>query len=399
MNSSTLSGRTVLLILVGVGCGLLLLAEIVARQQDYLVNNDFFTFWLGGRMIASGEDPYAEQQWLANHDRYGSTWYENPIYPYPLPLTYLFIPLGLLPLRYAAVMWVWLSEIMILISTWLLMLIEKVPRQARYILPVLAGLVLWRPVQVTLRNGQLGAWLLLLIVLVIYLWNRRRWFSGGLLLALTALKPTIGLPLIGLTGLWLFVRRVWKAILGIILMIGGLFIVGWLRDPQWISKMLWIGSRKLATVWGYNPTTWGMGGVVCNNAMPCTLYVGAGLSLVLVLAALLALLRHARERKPAFVVSIIVPVVVLVTPYLWVYDQILLIVPLILIMGVGIRRGWPYLATALLFPGAAILSLLLLVLAFQLGHDSLSALLPLSVWLMVIIFGRERVMSPESRNV
>jgi hypothetical protein len=234
----------------------------------------------------------------------------------------------------------------------------------------------------------LGAWLLLPVVVAIVLWSRGHWLSGGAMLALVALKPTIGLPLIGLTGTWLIARRAWRAVVGVAIVLGGLIVLGWLRDPNWIGKMLWIGSQKLNYVWGYNPTVWGLSGMMCNNTMPCTLYAGAGLSVALGLITLFVLARQPHRYSPALVLSGLIPVVVLTTPYLWVYDQIFLLVPLVVLTSALLRQGRPYLVIVLPFLGTAILSLILFVLAFQLGRDTLTALVPLAVWICVMLFGR-----------
>ncbi len=379
-----------LLAVVGVSCIVLLaIADTMVREQDDLVNSDFFTFWLGGRLVVAGADPYAEAQWLAGHQQYGSSWFENPIYPYPLPLAILLIPLGLLPVDTAGTIWIWLSEISMLLAVGLLMVIERIPFRLPYLLPIVAGLILWRPVEITLLNGQLGAWLLLLVVIAVVLWTRERWFSGGAVIALVALKPTIGLPLIGLIGIWLIARRAWRAVLGMAIVLGGLVVAGWLRDPNWIGKMLWIGSQKLNYVWGYNPTVWGLGGMACSNTMPCTFLAGAGLSVAVGFMTLFVLLRHSRRYRPLVVVSGIIPVVLLVTPYLWVYDQILLLVSLMLLMSVFVQQGRPYLVIVSPLLGAAVLSLILFTLAFQLGRDTLTALVPLIAWALGMLMGRD----------
>ncbi|MGA7607447.1 MAG: hypothetical protein WCA79_16135, partial [Anaerolineales bacterium] len=66
-------------------------------HQDY-TNANFFFFWLAGRMMWTGQNPYNATQWLAGHDAYGATWKPNQIFPYPLPLAFLMAPLGLISL-------------------------------------------------------------------------------------------------------------------------------------------------------------------------------------------------------------------------------------------------------------------------------------------------------------
>jgi hypothetical protein len=68
------------------------------RQCDFQSSN-FTFFWLAGRMVMEGENPYDETQYLAGHETYGIKWQPNKIFPYPLPLAIFCIPLGLLSLR------------------------------------------------------------------------------------------------------------------------------------------------------------------------------------------------------------------------------------------------------------------------------------------------------------
>ena len=77
-----------------------LVAIRIINSIDYH-NNDFFTFWLAGHLVATGGNPYASAQWVAGHHEFGVTWIPNQAYVYPLPLSLLFVPLGLLSLKQA----------------------------------------------------------------------------------------------------------------------------------------------------------------------------------------------------------------------------------------------------------------------------------------------------------
>ena len=68
-------------------------------------NSNFVFFWLAGRMAVTGEDPYNEAQWLAQHEINHVTWQADPVFSYPLPLAVFLAPLGLLPLDAAYVCW------------------------------------------------------------------------------------------------------------------------------------------------------------------------------------------------------------------------------------------------------------------------------------------------------
>ncbi|HTX91189.1 MAG TPA: glycosyltransferase family 87 protein, partial [Anaerolineales bacterium] len=190
------------------------LAVRIVASIDYR-NNDFFTFWLAGHLVTQGGNPYDPAQWVAGHQAFGVTWIPNQTYVYPLPLSLLFAPLGWLSLKSAFTVWVALSELMILVALALLAFGQPGSGSGRYFLPLLIGLIFFRPTSLTLFHGQLSGALLLLLAGTIFLWEKGKWEWGSLLLPLLMLKPNIGAPLLALLGAWLLVRKRFRALLAI----------------------------------------------------------------------------------------------------------------------------------------------------------------------------------------
>ena len=182
-----------------------------------------------------------------------------------------------------------------------------------YLLPLLAGAFLFRATVVTLRNGQLGAALLLVLSLVILSWERHKWFIGGLLIAFLALKPTLGLPLLGLIGLWLLRQRKFTALAGILVTSIILFLARFLHDPGWVAKFLSFGAYKLSSNFGISPTLWGISNMVCNHNPGCGLWLGAGLIVVLLAGLIYWLLQRRSPTSPALVIILVIPVIIMVT--------------------------------------------------------------------------------------
>jgi hypothetical protein len=374
-----------LVIMVVLAIVMLWVASQIAKANAYMLNGDFFTFWLGGRMIGVGEHPYDEQLWLANHEKYGAIWIPNRAYVYPLPLTIIFAPLGILDLHQAAIAWVFLSMIMILLSVALLISLWRVEDLRHYILPVIAGAFTFRPVLVTLRNGQLGALLLFWLALVLYLWHRGRWILGGLLLPFLILKPSIGSLIVGLISIWLMIQRRWKVLVAMVASMFALAISGWLIDPAWMGEYLGIGVNKFVNVFGYSPTIWGMTHQICSENLESTIRLGSGLAIILIGLYLWVLFRFGKNLQPSLLGALGVCVSLLLTPYLWAYDQILLIVPILVIIDVLVVRDFPYLLCAsfpILMSG---FSLTLILVALKIGYDAWSGLLSL-VPLLLLIF-------------
>lgn len=349
-------------------------ADRIAAAGDDLVNGDFFTFWLAGRMVAVGENPYDQQTWVANHARFGASWIPNPTYIYPLPLAVLMSPLGSFDLGQAARIWIFLSLWMILAASTLLQWIAVGDLRLALLVPFLAGIFTFRATLVTLRNGQMGAFFLLVLVLVILAWSRERWVFGGLLLSFLALKPSFGMPLLFLVSFWLVITSQWRAIGGLLLSLLGLAVLGWIVDLGWPGKFLAAGQDKFSTNLNAFPNLIGWCYGVFDRNLPLAFSITAAIAVILIAVLLRFLWTRRQALKPAEVVSLLIPAALLLSLYLWAYDQILLIIPIIMTAGALVRLGKPYWFSASLPLLFSIGSLFLLFLAFQKGDDSWSVL-------------------------
>lgn len=355
------------------------IAVKIVNSIDYH-NNDFFTFWLAGHMVTVGGDPYSSQQWIAGHEEFGVTWIPNNAYVYPLPLSLLFAPLGLLSLKQAYIVWVAFSELMILAALVLLLFVGNGSTRLKYILiPLLVGTVFFRPTILTLFNGQISGWLLLLMAGVVYLWSKGQWEWGSLLLPLSMLKPNLGAPLIFLLGLWLLFQKRFKSIL--VILAGGLVLlsVGFLQDPHWVADYWGIGNTKLAQTFGGSPTVWGLAALTCPGHSTCALIPGSAAALLVVIGFLWLVLRSRAHLAPQTVVGLAVSVTLLVIPYTWTYDQLLLIIPITVVTLAMDRMGYGFPFTATIFLGIDFLVVVLLFFDVLMKVEILNAIVPIVV--------------------
>jgi hypothetical protein len=362
----------------------ILSAFMFATSVDHL-NGDFFTFWLAGRMNWTNQNPYLSNLWISGHHQYGASWIANDIFPYPLPLAILLAPFGLFTLNQAYVIWVILSEIFIVVSVCLFLsaFIEN-PQKIHFIFPFIAAAFIFRPTIVTISNGQLGAFLLIFLSLTIIFWINQKYWQGAIILTFLIIKPTIGVPIIFLVLVWLFFKKNYKTIK---IIIGSGFvwiIIGLLRDSQWITKFLSNGSKKFFDNMGLYPNIWGISSRFCRQESLCTFGIGSLLVIILLLITFYVL--QSKKTISAFhAISIIIPVSLLITPYIWAYDQILLIVPLMFASIMLYHYGFPYILVALFPISFSILSLSFLFLAIHLNHDNWSFLIPLTLFILILV--------------
>jgi hypothetical protein len=131
--------RNLILVLIFGGFSFLV-AEKIVRWVDYL-NSDFFSFWLSGRMMWTGQSPYFEYDWVQGHIIYGATWISDTSFLYPLPLALFYTPLGLLSLYNAYIIWIISLEVLIVSSVFALFFQLTKSERIKYIIPFLVGVV------------------------------------------------------------------------------------------------------------------------------------------------------------------------------------------------------------------------------------------------------------------
>jgi len=160
--------------------------------------------------------------------------------------------------------------------------------------------------------------------------------------------------------------------------------VGWLQKTDWLASFLSAGNRKLFDAFGLGPGLWGVGGALCRFNLTCISIVGGVLSTSILVVTLFVILSRRRWLSQLVVVAIVIPAALLVTPYAWAYDQILLVVPIAVAIKTLMQRGAPFLVGGLTFLFIAVLGWALLVLAAVVEHDAWSAIIPFGAWVLAL---------------
>ena len=363
-----------------------LLFLLVAIQFSELIdykNSDFFQFWLGSRFLLEGKDPTNSLLWEAAHADFGTERIAAPVFLYPLPLAILLAPLSILPLKTAFIIWNFLSATLLLLSIVALLKSGNYAKTKHLLLPILLANILYRPTTTTFLGGQLSTLFLFFATLAAFLWHREQWFWGGAVLALLALKPSLGFPILTLSILWLIARKYFSALAGIASSGIFLLLISLLIDPNWVSKYLHILTTKLDNEFGTSPTLWGFSSIACGFNHHCIAWLG-GISLVLFLALNIWLLHKWQFASPIPALGHLVSISLLITLYLWPYDHILLLISAVYLMVFLLEKGVPYLKVSAFFISISLASILIRVAAVDLIRheykETLYGLLPLLIW-------------------
>jgi len=363
--------------------GIFLVISLLSQRRYDGHISDFAVYWLAGHMLASGQDVYDSEAWLAERDSHGIALHAEPTFQYPLPFAVIFVPLGLLSIQQANTIWLFSSLLAILIS--ITILLKFYPARTAYVdLLIVGGLFLFRPVFMVLEKGQALPLFLLSICCAIYLLDREKWFAGGLLLSFLALKPSLGAPVLALIGLWLLARKQWLGLLGMFTGGVALALIGMLLNPQWLVDYVSIGGDSFSKYHGMHPTFWGVADkiLVANDRS-----IPAAVSIVLIVLASHAWLvwKGKVEENVLEAFSIILPAGLLIAPYSWAYDQILLIVPILYVMS-RISRSLGSHLSLLFLSGAVLCAIVLVLISHEVLHDVWSFLNAFLIWMFVLYF-------------
>ena len=358
-------------------------------HQDY-ANSNFFKIWLAGHMMWTGESPYNSTQWLAEHNAFGVTWQPNETFLYPLPLAFFIAPLGLLSIGQAYIVWQIVSQIIIALTVFWLLRHWKGQAQRLLFLPLMIFLLFFGPVYLSLQIGSVGPLALAAILIAIFLLEHDQPIWAGMVLSLTLLKPPQGLTILILVGIWFLAHRDWKAIIGVTL--GGiiLLIAGMIRDPLWVIKFRGASALVLDQTLGFDSNVYSYAYLACNQNESC-MWIAGTLGVIFMVAVGGYYLWRNHDQFTAWeAFNIIIPIGFVSTIYLWSYDQLPYVIPIVWIVGTLVERTKSYLHVFIFLVVLDVLSIYSLLVQANTQKDLLSIINTILVLGMCLLLLRKK---------
>ena len=312
---------------LALGVGVIVAFGFVERRAELLHLSDFSGVWAGARAMLEGSDPYDAATWHETALRLGTQPPDTGVYGYPPWAAVAFLPLALLPLSVAS--WLWQGVTMALAALAVRALL------ARHVagLPIahtLAGLTLLAS-QPALTAFVVGQWSFLLVAAnaALLLWIDRAPARAGVTALAMLAKPQLFLVHALAVGWHALRRRRWS----FIVVAGGagllLVAVAWALAPQWLSAYdTYARPNRLA-----DPPR---SAVLAAAAYDAIGRPGIALA-YLAIAAVVVLAIRFGTAGPGLALWLVASLVA--APYSWSYDQLLLLVPLVVVAGALARRS------------------------------------------------------------
>lgn len=364
---------------LAIGIAFVVIAGPLDRRLELVHDNDFSGFWAGARALVTGADPYDPAHWGETVRALGTQEPNTDVYGYVPWVAVALVPLALLPLETAA--WIWMILGIALAAFAFRALLRAVlPGQ-----PLLHGafglaLLVSQPGYHAVVLGQWSFVLLAALCAAVLALRAGREATAGALAAAFLAKPQLFMWTS--LGMLVAARDRRRLVTAGLVVAGAIVAVAWLVLPGWWAA--WTSDVAPERLGRSASIT-----VALRDLLPSPFGLVAALALIGAGVAV-ALRAPGRDAQLALWTALSVAG----APYLWSYDQLLLLVPLALAAGVLMARDARRARVVALAGLGALLviSPLLYALAVARHRESFSAFLPLAVFvgLVIALLGRQR---------
>jgi hypothetical protein len=238
MQSGEMMGKIVRILVViclfSIGAGILAFVAISTNAGD----RDFIGYWAAGKQLVHRASPYDSAAILHIERSAGYTG-DWPNVSLDLPAAFfLVLPLGLVGAKTGLALWLAAFVACLIESIRMLWILNGRPENSLHLLAFL-----FAPVLVCLDSGQLGAFLLLGVVLFLYFHQSRPFLAGAALL-LCSVKPHLFLP-IGIVLLaWALDRKAYRVLAGFATALGASCALSFLFDAHAWREYSWMMSHN-----------------------------------------------------------------------------------------------------------------------------------------------------------
>ena len=316
-----------LLVVILIFLGSQIVLQSASYKYGYIGSYDFIEYWSAGRLFIAGENPYNVGELFALQKQFG---YSRPyamIMWNPPWLLLWTMPLVFLPFNLAAMVWLFINTILVLLSGFLIWKsLETEGSKTNKIIPAVATMT-FVPVLVALGLGQMSTLLLLGTAGFFYFMKKGNSLPAGMFLALTTVKPHVVYLLWIAVAYVIIMKRNWRLLAGIVIVmapsIGTLFLV----SPKIISY--YQNAITTPPLYWTTPTIGTFLHVTFFNDLEQVRFIPSIITGLLLAGYLL-------KKSPDFVWQKVLPALLIISlptaPFGWSFDQVVLLVPYLYII-------------------------------------------------------------------
>jgi len=334
-------------------------------------DTDFVSFWIAGRMLLEGRDPYDAEAFAAMHRSVGSAAYAlvpGTGFGYPLPTALVVVPFSLLPLGIAAPVWL-ASQIVVATAGLGALAAGALRSDLRRGLPFVLGFAAAsQPAYLVFRAGNMDGFLLGAVAgaLALFLASRPR--GAGALIGALVVKPHPFLLFVPALVL-VFGRGARRAVTAAAAVAFVLVLASLGLRPVWPSE------------WARNPVALVSAPLPRANVWAVASIAGPWVAAICALLVIVAVLWWGRSRRsdPLTHAAAWLALSLFVAPYLWSHDHLLLQVCTVACIAMAYRhprtRAFALVATAF---GLVVAPWMLYAAGWDTGNEGLSAVTPVA---------------------
>ena len=404
---------TVVILVVLIFLLVILNSKVAGNHGDWS-HSDFMLIWLGGRSVVDGSDLFNPISWEAIHQKYAGDYRDNPVFLYPLPAAFLFVPFSLGSINFGAAFWLISNQIALIILAGLMIADTPYSRKLLFLFIFSLMMAIYLPVIIVIQSGQFSMFLLVILCGMYFLLERKLDWIAGVISVFLLIRPNAVIYFYPVMLIWIILQKRWKFLIGsgltgLILLFGSeLYRPGWIS--VWISYTVGTGG-KLYTYAQFTPTLEGIFADYGTGVPPMILFsLSSVIILSLILLGIVACFN--KNHSAGFILSLLVTISLCISPYVWNYDQILLLFPLIyLVQSIGrlyidskktlqtvkikVFEGISWVVLVLVF---TLFPYLLRYFAIMRGKDTLSGLIPYTVLVLLLCLPLVRTRLLTLRN-
>lgn len=312
-----------LLVVLSLACG-----TFIASANGWYEERDFHCWWVAGRIVASGGDPYDARQFVPaarvippSEEKAMERCGQRLSYP---PWTgALLAPFGALPLQSAAALWASLTVAAAVVGinwTW------QLAGLRRFSWPLVAALVVaTEPLARNFSEGQFATFTLALTAGAAFSLRSHRDARAGIATAVLSMKPQVNITFAAVLLALAILRRRWL-IVGAAAAAGlGLAGLTQLLRPGWLFEFVG-ASTSLSGSIPDRMTIWNLAG-----SWPLAVVM------IALLVAVVVVLIRSRGADDVEILGLAVAFSLVVAPYAWEHDLVVLAIPWTMIIARAAR--------------------------------------------------------------